>query len=140
MVRKTLVASLSVAALLVAAAAYGEGLDVTYGKGLPDFDLKGKTFKVLKKGVLKSGESVELKDVLFEENAKAIAIGIGKGDDSDLDLFVTDSKGGGLIGSDTLLDNIPVVEWNTGAKGRLVNIRASNAGKADCEYILLANW
>lgn len=123
------------------AAAHGEGLDATYGKALPDFNLKGKTFKVLDKGNLAGGASKEFKNIIFEKNEKAILIGLGEGAGSDLDMYVIDNKTGKAIGQDILLDNVPVVEWKTGDSDRyVVNIRLSNAGKAPCNYILIANW
>lgn len=141
MSRKLFAASLGVGMLLFAAAIYADGLDANYGKALPDFKLKGTAFKVLAKGSLKPGEAKDWKNVIFETNAKALLIGLGEGEGADLDMFVTDSKGGGEIGKDVLLDNVPVVEWKTGAADKnVVNIRLQNAGKAECKYVLLANW
>ncbi len=121
--------------------AQAEGLLESYGKDLPTVEIKGKKMKLLRKGHLEAGDSLQINNVVFEENAKAILVGVGQGEGSDLDLFVTDAKNGSNIGSDTLTDNIPVVEWQTGAGARnTVNIRLLNAGSKAGDFMLLANW
>ncbi len=134
-------AVLGVCFLFVAGVAYADGLLLSYGKSLPTLTLKGKKYKVLRKGELGAKDTLIVENVQFESNAQAIIVGIGKGKGSDLDILVTDSKTRQKIDSDVLKDNVPVAKWNTGVTTRrVVDVRLRNAGSAKASYLLLANW
>ena len=122
--------------------AFAEGLALGYGQNLPTETVNGKTYKVLARGVLAPGQSTQLSGVRFESNAFARIVGIGEGPGSDLDIYVNDPATGN-IGSDTLRDNFPIVEWQTGNglfSRNTADVNIRNAGSGYCTYVILANW
>jgi len=146
--RKFLFAALTLTLLINAANLRADGIDATYGANLPSVydegdkvpNFKGKEFKVLHTGVLGAGKEFILTRVVYENNAKCFAVGYARGQNSDLDVFVTESDSGNDIDSDTLTDNFPVAEWQSGTGSNVVNIRVRNVGSQPCSYVLLGNW
>lgn len=137
--RHSFAATVGLCLLGLAGVVLADGLDANYGKDLPSVQIKGKEFKILRKGKLDPGKALVLNKVVYEKNAKAIAVAFGKGEGSDFDILVKDANGK-EIGKDVLLDNVPVVEWNTGDDRNVVDIILINSGKQGGDYVLLANW
>jgi len=147
--RKFLFAALTLTVLVSAANIRADGIDANYGNNLPSVydegdkvpNFKGKEFKVLQTGVLGASKEVTISRVVFESNAKCFVVGYGRGQNSDLDVFVTETDSGNVIDSDTLVDNFPVAEWQSGnGTNTVVNIRVRNVGSQPCSYVLLGNW
>jgi hypothetical protein len=110
-------------------------------KATRSLPFKGRHFKVLATGVLGANKETVITRVVYENNARCVAVGYARGEGSDLDIYVTDANNGADIDSDVLTDNFPVAEWQSGnGTARLVNIRLRNVGNQACSYVLLGNY
>jgi len=126
-------------ALLSTTAVLADGIDFDYGRNLPHATIGGRAYKELTRATLLPGFELTKTNVVFEGNnalCQLVVDGFGPGD---LDLFVYDANTGALIGSDQLLDNVPVVTWRNQFRGP-VNIVIRNVGTGSCGLTLYGNW
>lgn len=114
------------------------GIIYAQGAGKPEVTVRGVTFKVIKSGVLGSGQILTLSNVRFEGN-KPAALAVVSDGDGYTGLGVVDELTGKVIGKDIDGGKVNLVRWFP-SQERPVTVKVPNVGNRATQYVVLANW